>query len=313
VTTVETSWRPDVSGTYWRPFACLDDIGMPAPPPDYGDELSTTICRAWLTLYRERRGAYDRWWRDQIALATRAIGYVRGRMTGSESAVVADIRGPAHLAAFGVDGWAHAIRGVYAEPGCRRDGRGLHDGACVLVRIEEMFGGGDGWFGPPGTRVYDRYYPVEGRSPWVVPDPDPGYDTMVAAHRAARASAEARYRDAEMRVRAALVALRDRLRDRPSTRPEYGPRDEWGRSYRLVPSRWTIQCDQAEERLLGQIRNIEPSLDYYGRRTPERWRTECHEPIDIWPGRGPRPRVALPVLRPISGGWYDAMIAYQVL
>lgn len=114
---------------------------------------------------------------------------------------------------------------------------------------------------------------------------------------------------AEARVLTTLSALRDRLRDRPQTRKEYtGPVDDWGRPYRLVPSRWALQTERAERRLLGQIAAIRPSLDYFDRRDPNHWRPVCCEPLDIWPGRGPRPRVSLPVLRQLDHGWYRTQV-----
>lgn len=295
---IERYWRPALTTkTHWMPHGHLRDLGLCDPPAIYeNDSESVMAASAWVALYTERRQAFDLWYAREAALAEAAIAAIRERLVGHEPAAVFAARGAAHVAAFGWDGRGHAIERVEPEVGVTgRDGHDL-SGASVLVSIGETFGGGDNWFGPLGHRTYRISVPVEGRSPWVRPDPDPGLDAMLARCAARREASRRRYDAARSRV----VEVCEKIAD---------DGDRW----------WTARSRRAKRiraKLFAQIQEIDPLRHVYADASQHGWTDPKVEfdgvfgwaknppaPLDIWPGRGARPRRVLGHVN-VSRGWY---------
>lgn len=279
--TYDIHWRVDTGvSTYFKTYGHIRDLGLEPCPYDGGDEDSLLAIRIWAALYRERRAAFDAWATREARLADAAIGDVRARVVGREAQHVLAARGAWHVAAFGCDEMFSTIDAVLPDVGPYSDDRPFA-GATVIVKIRASYGGGDGWIGSLGERVYHRSIPVEGRTPWVVPPQDEGL-AAVLVRRAARGTARRALREAAVgRIEHVIEALYSRAHT-----PGWSWRDR---------ARW----EAVRDRLRGQVARIDP-VDW---RRVRLGPADVPE-IEIWPKRSRKPARRLPILAQEERGWY---------
>ena len=159
----------------FREFVTSPILGLPRWD---GAQIRTMprceITSAWIArmtqLHAERLATFRAWREAQLLRARECIASLP---TGDVS--VSAIRGATSLALFGGDDIGGCAADVYPtvdtldEPNC---------GAHIHVRVETSYGGGSGWIGPMGTRVYERFYAVPGGSAWQTPKKDPELERL---------------------------------------------------------------------------------------------------------------------------------------